>query len=149
MSDYKAAGYFKVATGAQVGQPVINRGVWNCTVQAANDKVFIGKLPAGHRLVPELISVSANAAIPAVNFDLCVGSNSNVLLNDVAVTAATALVTHLDTDAEALYATLETIGVDFNQDRDIYLLINSGAATAPAGAKVIAQLASIAVSTPD
>lgn len=149
MSDYKAEGYYNAATSAQVGQVLINRGVWNCTVQAATDKVFIGKLPAGHRLVPELCSVFANASIPAVNYDLCVGSNSNVLLDGIAVTASTALVSHLDTDAEALYATLETIGVDFNNDRDIYLLINSGAATAPAGSKVVAQLASIAVSNAD
>ena len=149
MSDYKAEGYFSCATSAQVGQVLINRGVWNCTIQAANDKVFIGKLPAGHRLVPELCSVFANASIAAVNYDLCVGADTNNVLDGVAVTASTALVTHLDSDDEALYAKLETIGVDYNQDRDIYLLINSGAATAPAGSKVIAQLASIAVSRPD
>ena len=149
MADYKAEGYFKNAISAQANQPVIHRGAWTCTVQAANDKVFVGKLPAGHRLVPELISLFANAQIAAMNVDLCVGTNAAAVLDGVAITAATALVSRFDLESEAQYALLETIGVDFHNDRDIYLLINSGAATAPAGSKVVVQVGSVAVSSPD
>lgn len=148
MATVKAGGYAKVATSAQVGQALINRSVWECTVQAAADKVLIGKLPAGHRLVPQLCTLFFNASIPAVNVDLCVGSDSNTLINDQAVTASTATLASPAATA-ATHALLETIGVDFNADRDIYLLINSGAATAPAGSKVIATIGSIAVSNPD
>lgn len=146
MADHIAPGYNKTAISAQAHQVVFNRHVWNCTVQAAADKVFVGKLPAGHRVILSDVSVFANANIPALNYDLVIAGQ--VVLNDIAVTASTQL-TSIPTNNAALSALEETIGVDFNADRDIYILVNSGAATAPAGSKVIVKVPSYPVATTD
>lgn len=146
MSDYKAPGYTKTAISSQANQIVCNRHVWDVTVQAANDKVFIGKLPAGHRVNLKDVSIFANANCPAVNFDLVIADET--VFDGQAVTASTATLASTTNDAD-LAELEETIGVDFDTDRDIYLLINSGAATAPAGAKVIAKVPSYPVGTAD
>ena len=146
MADYIAPGYNTTAISSQAHQVVYNRHVWNCTVQAAADKVFVGKLPAGHRPVLKDVSVFANANIAAVNYDLVIAGE--VVLNDVAVTASTQNLGS-PTHNAALAAQEETIGVDFNADRDIYLLINSGAATAPAGSKVVVKVPSYPVASAD
>lgn len=148
MPTVKAAGYAKTAISSQANQSVINRHVWDCTVQAAADKVLIGQLPAGHRALLKDLSAYFNANCPAMNIDLCIGLDTNVVLNDQAVAASTATL-HKPTDNAALHTLEELIGVDFDNDRDIYLIINSGAATAPAGAKVIVTVQSFPVGTPD
>lgn len=148
MPTVKAAGYLNAATSAQAGQILYNRGHWDCTVQAAADKILISKLPAGHRLLPELCSIYGNALTPAMNVDVCISLDANVLINDFALAGATA--NRAGVAASAVpYTLAETLGVDYENDRDVYLLINSGAATAPAGSKVVAVVASIAAARPD
>lgn len=146
MSDYNAPGYFKSAISSQAFQRVDNRHVWDCTIQSATDKVFVGKLPAGHRPVLKDVSVFFNAATAAVNFDLVI--DDETVIDNQAVSASTATLATTTNNA-ALHALQEAIGVDFDNDRDIYLLINSGAATAPAGARAIVTVPSYAVSRAD
>ena len=131
-----AAGYGRQATSSQAGQPVITRHDWVCDVRAAADKVKLGRLAAGHQLDVANCELIANGSQAAMNVDVCVGSDANVLFNDVALTAAT-----FARSASTAYLLGETLGVDYDQDRDIYLLINSGAATAPAGGKLTLKLA--------
>jgi hypothetical protein len=152
MATFTAKKYRQAATSSQNGQIVINRHVWDCEVAAAADKVLIGRLPAGHRLVPELCALQANATIPVGNVDVYVNAAANadaptnLLWNDQAFVASTAERNAVDSGA---YLMAETIGVDFEYDRDIVVLINSGFATAPAGAKVLVQIASVAVAAAD
>lgn len=136
MATVKAAGYSRQATSTSAGQPVITRHDWNCDVRAAADVVLIGRLAAGHQLDVPNCELIANGSQALMNVDVCVGSNANVLFNDVALAAAT-----FSRAASTAYQLGETLGVDYDADRDVYLLINSGAATAPAGGKVTVKLA--------
>ena len=138
MSTITAAGYNRQATSAQAGQPVITRHVWNADIRAAADKVLIARLAAGHRIIPQLCELIFNGSQAAMNVDVCVGVDANTLFNDVAATAAT-----FARNGSTAYQLAETLGVDHTQHRDIYLLINSGAATAPAGGAVILNLAQV------
>lgn len=131
-----AAGYGRQATSSSAGQPVITRHDWVCDVRNANDKVKIGRLAAGHQLDIANCELIANGSQAAMNVDVCVDSDANTLFNDVALTAAT-----FARSASTAYQLGETLGVDYDKDRDIYLLINSGAATAPAGGKLTLKLA--------
>jgi hypothetical protein len=142
MATVKAAGYARASSSAQAGQPVINRHTWDVTAQADGDKVLIGVLPAGHRLHPEGSSLIANGATPAMTYDLCVGADANKVVTASAVTATT-----YKRDALATTVVNETIGVDFDNDRDIYLLLSDAPATGTG--KVIATIASFPVSTAD
>lgn len=136
MATTYAAGYGRQATSSSAGQPVITRHVWDCAIAVALDKVYIGRLAAGHQLDIPNIELIANGSQAVMNVDVCVGSDSNVLFNDVTQTASTFVRT-----ACTAYQLGETLGVDYTADRDIYLLINSGAATAPAGGKLTLKLA--------
>lgn len=131
-----AAGYGRQATSSSAGQPVITRHDWVCDVRTATDKVKIGRLAAGHQLDVANCELIANGSQAAMNVDVCVDSDANTLFNDVALTAAT-----FSRAAASTYQLGETLGVDYEKDRDIYLLINSGAATAPAGGKLTLKLA--------
>lgn len=142
MPTVKAAGYSRASSSAQANQPVFNRHVWDVTAQANADKVLLGVLPAGHRLHPEGSSLIANGATPAMTYDLCVGLDTNKVVTASAVTATT-----FKRDALALTVINETIGVDFDNDRDIYLLLSAAPATA--GGKVIAIIASFPVPAAD
>lgn len=135
MSTVNAAGYYKGAISAQAGQAVTTRHDWDCDVRVAADKVLIGKLAAGHQLDVAACELIANGSQAAMNVDVCVGVDASVLFNDVAIVAAT-----FSRAASTAYQLGETLGVDYTADRDIYLLINSGAATAPAGGKVTLKL---------
>lgn len=146
MATVTAPGYNRMAHSAQAYQPVVNRHVWDCDVRAAADLVKIGRLPAGHRLKPELCRLIGNGSQPVGNLDVYVDTAAQLLWNDQAFVAATYESNAVDAGA---FAMCETIGVDFNQDRDIYLLINSGFATAPAGAKIIVEIASYPVPNAD
>lgn len=148
MPTIKAAGYANAATAAQANQILHNRGTWNTTVQAAGDKVLIGKLPVGHRLLPALCAVVANALVPAGSFDVCVVADTNKLIAGVDLTASTASYEGI-ADGPGAHLLGEALGVDYQNDRDIYLLLNSGFATAPAGAQVVLNYASFAAPRPD
>ena len=128
MATVNAAGYSRQATSTQAGQPVVTRHRWDCDVRTAGDKVKIARLAAGHRLDPAATELIGNGSQAAMNVDVCVGSDANAIFNDEAFTAAT-----FKRVACSAYQLAETLGVDYENDRDIYLLINSGAATAPAG----------------
>lgn len=136
MSNIYAAGWYRQAVSSQAGQPVFTRHDWNCDIRAALDKVYIGKLAAGHQLDVANCALSANGSQAVMNVDVCIGSDANVLINDQTLTAATFM--HV---VPTTFQLAQTLGVDYTQDRDIYLLINSGAATAPAGGKVTLKLA--------
>lgn len=142
MSTVTAAGYNRAASSAQANQPVINRHVWNVSAQANGDKVLLARLPAGHRIIPELTSVIANGQTGAFSYDLCVAADANKLITADAVTAATFKRTGVTT-----YSLVETLGVDFDNDRDVYLLLPD--APDAAGGKVILQLASAPQSSAD
>lgn len=142
MPTVTAAGYNRVANSAQAYQPVINRHVWDVKPQANGDKVLLARLPAGHRIIPELTSVIANGATPALTYDLCVGVDGNKLITGDAVTAVT-----FKRTGTTAYALVETLGVDMDNDRDVYLLLPAAPATA--GGKVILQLASAPQSSVD
>lgn len=131
-----AAGYGRQATSSSAGQPVITRHDWVCDVRVATDKVKIGRLAAGHQLDVDNCELIANGSQAAMNVDVCVDSDANTLFNDVALLAAT-----FARSASTAYQLGETLGVDYDKDRDIYLVINSGAATAPAGGKLTLKLA--------
>ena len=148
MATVKAAGYANAATTAQANQILYNRGIWNVTVQADGTKVLIGKLPVGHRLLPELCSIFANAATPALVADVCVAADSNKLIAAATATGGAALRAGVATSA-APYVLAEALGVDYDNDRDIYLLLTDAPNTAPAGAKVVVNIASIAVARGD
>lgn len=136
MATVNAAGYSRQATSSQAGQPVHTRHPWDCDVRAAADKVKIGRLAAGHQLDVANCELIANGLQAAMNIDVCVGSDANVLFDNVAIAATT-----FSRAASTAYQLGETLGVDYDNDRDVYLLINSGAATAPAGGKVTLKLA--------
>ncbi len=131
-----AAGYGRQATSTQAGQPVHTRHNWDCDIRSAADKVKVGRLAAGHRLDVANCELFANGSQAAMNVDVCVGSDANTLFNDVAIAATT-----FSRAASTAYQLGETLGVDYENDRDIYLLINSGAATAPAGGQLSLKLA--------
>jgi len=138
MSETKADGYYRQAGSAQAGQPVITRHPWICAVQAAADTILIARLLAGHRLLPEMCQLIANGSQAAMNVDVYVGTTAtDLLFNDVAISATTFSKTN-----GANSAVLEALGVS-DEDRDIRILINSGAATAPAGGKLTLQLAQV------
>jgi hypothetical protein len=149
MSTTQAAGYSRTISGTAAGVPVINRHLYDCAVQSAADLVLIGQLPPGHRIIPDLCRFYANASVPALNFDLYVNAASNVdaptnlLWDNQAVAASTAEHTAVDAGA---YLKAETIGVDFDNARDIVMLCNSGFATAPAGSQLVFIIASMPVS---
>lgn len=136
MATVNAAGYGRQAGSASAGQPVFTPNAWDCDVRAAGDKVRIGRLLAGHRLDVANCELIANGSQALMNVDVCVDTDANVLFNDVAIAAAT-----FSRAASTAYQLGETLGVDHTRDRDIYLLINSGAATAPAGGKLTLKLA--------
>lgn len=136
MATVIAAGYGRQAGSASAGQPVFTRHDWDCDVRTAADVVKIGRLLAGHRLDVANCELIANGLQAAMNVDVYVGAPANVLFNDVAVAATT-----FSRAAASTYQLGETLGVDYSQDRDICILINSGAATAPAGGKLTVKLA--------
>ena len=136
MATVKAAGYSRQATSTSVGQPVFTPHDWNCDVRTAADKVLIGRLSAGHKLDVPNCELIANGLQAAMNIDVCVGSDANVMFDNVAIAANT-----FSRAASTAYQLGETLGVDYDNDRDIYLLINSGASTAPAGGKLTLKLA--------
>jgi hypothetical protein len=152
MTTLYANKYRDAKTSSQAGQIVINRHAWDCVVASAADLVKIGRLPAGHRLLPELCRLFASATIPVGNVDVYVNAAGNVdtaanlLWDNQAFVASTAEQDAVDAGA---YAIAESLGVDFEYDRDINVLLNSGFATAPAGSRVIVQIASYAVSNAD
>jgi hypothetical protein len=141
-------GYRQGTISTSVGEVVVNRWVYDNVVQSAADKVAIGVLPAGHRLIPELCRLEANASIPACNVDIYVNAAANadaptnLLWDDQAISASTAESNAVDAGA---YLMAHTIGVDFDADREIIMLCNSGFATAPAGAKIAVSIASVAM----
>lgn len=138
MPQTKANGYYHQPGSAQAGQPVITRHEYASAVQAAADTVLIARLLAGHRLDTDNTKVIANGAQPIGNFDLVLDDTADVtLLNDQAVAATTFAEFPLVNSAA-----IEAIGVA-DHDRDIYLLINSGFATAPAGGKLTLVLSQI------
>ncbi|MCR6496230.1 hypothetical protein LJB71_08375 [Thermomonas sp. S9] len=136
MSTITAAGYYQQAVSDGAGEPAFTRHDWVCDVRSAGDKVKIGRLAAGNRLDVANCELIANGSQAAMNVDVCVDVDANTLFNDVALTAAT-----FARSASTAYQLGETLGVDYEKDRDIYLLINSGAATAPAGGKLTLKLA--------
>lgn len=73
--DLFASGRNKVANAAKAGSPVVNQHVWDCVVGAANDKVYIGELPAYHELLPELSSLIF-AGAGAMTLDACVEADA-------------------------------------------------------------------------
>lgn len=133
MSQSKARGYFRQAISAQAGQMVRTRHDYDSAIQVANDTILMGKLAAGHRLVVEGCRVIANGVQPACNLDVLVtnpGGADVLLFNDLALAAATF------SDNQAVNsAALEGLAVS-DVDRDIYILVNTGFATAPAGGKI-------------
>lgn len=143
MATVKAAGYSRQAISASVGQPVFTPHRWDCDVRAAADKVLIGRLAAGHKLDPNNCEIQSNGSQAVMNVTVCVGIDANVLIPATTFTASTVV---RAVPNAAAYTLAETLGVDYTQDRDIYLLINSGAATAPAGGALIAKLSQYPVS---
>lgn len=136
MAQTKAHGYFRGIGSAQAGQTVISRHKYDSAVQVATDTVLIGRLLAGHRLDTQRTKVIANGLQPIGNFDLVVDDATDVvILNDQAVAATTFAEFGLTNSAA-----IEALGVS-DVDRDIYLLINSGFATAPAGGALTLVLA--------
>lgn len=141
MSETKADGYYRQAGSAQFGQPVITRHKWICAIQSAADTILIARLLAGHRLIPEQCQLIANGVQAAMNVDVYVGTVvTDLLLNDVAIAATTFVKSN-----GANSAVLEALGVS-DEDRDIRILINSGAATAPDGGMLTLQLAQVPAS---
>lgn len=131
-----ASGYYGQAVSDGAGEPAFTRHDWVCDVRTAGDKVKVGRLAAGNRLDVANCELIANGLQAAMNLDVCVDTDANVLFNDVALTAAT-----FARSASTAYQLGETLGVDYEKDRDVYLIVNSGAATAPAGGKVTVKLA--------
>lgn len=136
MGTTTASGYYGQAVSDGAGEPAFTRHDWNCDVRTAGDKVKIGRLAAGNRLDVPNCELIANGSQAAMNLDVCVDADANTLFNDEAFTAST-----FKRAASTAYQLGETLGVDYEKDRDVYLLINSGAATAPAGGKVTVKLA--------
>lgn len=138
MAQTKAYGYNRGIGSAQAGQAVISRHVYESAIQSAADTILIARLLAGHRLHLPDTKFIANGSQPAGNIDLIVDDTVDVVvINDLAIAATTFAETSI-----ANTAALEAIGVS-DVDRDIYILVNSGFATAPAGGKLILQLAQI------
>lgn len=138
MAQTKARGYYRQAGSAQAGQPVFTRHEYDSAVQAAADTVLIARLLAGHRLIASETKVIANGTQPVGNYDLVLDDTVDVvLINDQALVAATFNETGITNTA-----LIEAIGVS-DSDRDIFLLINSGFATAPAGGKLTLVLAQV------
>lgn len=135
MAETKAAGYYKTIGSAQAGQPVITRHRYVSAVQAAADTVLIGRLLAGHRLVPHLTRVIENGTQPVGNYDIVIGGVA--VVNDRAAVAATFAEVAITNSAA-----IEALGVS-DTDRDITLLVNSGFATAPAGGEIVLVLAQV------
>lgn len=131
----KARGYSRQAGSAQAGQPVITRHEWDAAVQTAGDQILIARLLAGHRLIPEQCLLQL-VDMAIVNLDVCIGATANKLFTGVAVTVAG---TYTKANG-ATTAAIDAFGVS-DEDRDVFILINSGAATAPAGSKAILTFA--------
>lgn len=139
MAQTKARGYYRQPGSAQAGQAVTSRHDYDSAVQAAADTVLVGRLLAGHRLsIPDCRLIVAPGGIaPVGNFDICVDVAGNKLFTGVAVVANT----FADT-AAANTAALEALGVS-DADRDVFMLVNSGFATAPAGGKITLVLCQV------
>lgn len=138
MATIKAGGYSRQAGSAQYGQAVKTRHVWDADIRAATDKVLIARLLAGHRIDPMNCELIFNGEQAAMDIDVCVGEDDNKLFEGEAALAAT-----YGHSVSTAYQLEETLGIDYDADRDVYLLINSGAATAPEGGQVILKLAQI------
>lgn len=105
---------------------------WDVVAASNNDTVYVGDLPAYHRLVPELTSVLADGSTPAMTYSLCVVSDSNALISGQAVTAAT-----FNRTATTAYQLCHTLGVS-DTNRKVYLKLTT--APTSAGGQVIVQL---------
>lgn len=136
MSTTTASGYYGQAISDGAGEPTFTRHDWVCDIRTAGDKVKIGRLAAGNRLDVANCELIGNGSQAAMNLDVCVDADANTLFNDVALTAST-----FARSASTAFALGETLDVDYEKNRDVYLIVNSGAATAPAGGKVTVKLA--------
>ena len=112
---------------------------WDVVAASNNDTVHIGELPAGHRLIPELIAVIADGSTPAFTYSLCVDSDANAIIAGDAITASTFKRTAL-----SLFQLASQIGVS-SVNRKIYLKLTTAPTTS--GGKLTAQIA-YAAATP-
>lgn len=136
MATINAAGYSRQAGSAQFGQAVKSQQVWNATAQANGDKVLIGRLLAGHRIDAAATELIFDGATGAMTVDVCVGDDANKVFDSVAILANT-----FGRSASTAYELALTLGVDYSQDRDVYLLLE--VAPTVAGGRVIVDLAQI------
>jgi hypothetical protein len=122
-----------VPTAPAANIVVVNSMDWDVVAAANGDTVYIGDLPAFHRILPEACSFIANGQTGAMNVDVCVGQASDVVHDNQAVVAATF--------ARAAFSTFQKcyeLGVS-SVNRKVFLLLNT-APTVPGG-KVTVSLA--------
>lgn len=140
MADLYASNRNKVASAGRAGEVVANPFVWDVEAAANGDKVFIGELPAFHRLLPEACNVIVDGDTTALNYDLVLEDDAGdvTLVNDQAVVAATFTRTAFSTFQACYEAGVKPT------NRRIYVLLNT--APTAAGGKVVANIASYPVS---
>jgi hypothetical protein len=136
MSEITAAGYYQQANPDGAGEPVFTRHDWNCDVRAIGDKIKIGRLAAGNQIDIANCELIANGLQAAMTLDVCIDGDANKLFNAVALPDST-----FGRYVSTAYQLGETLGVDYDRHRDVYLVVVAGAATAPAGGKVTVKLA--------
>jgi hypothetical protein len=123
----------RMSVSDRTGQLIVQRFSWPVTVKTNADTVVVGYLPADHKLHIPACQVVVEAAVANSNYDLCLVSTSNVLLDNQAHTTAT-----LTRAALTTYSLGETLGVS-SDNRAVILLLNT--APAAAGGTVHVDLA--------
>lgn len=104
----------------RAGQLIITRMRWPVTVQANGDKAYVGFLPAGCKLhIPDCQFIGDGVGGGAGTIDVCVGSDSNVILDNQAIVASTFVRAALTT-----YSLAETLGVS-SDNRDVYFKLDT------------------------
>lgn len=106
---------------------------WDVVAASNNDTVYVGDLPAFHHLVPELISVIADGATPAMTYSLCVDADANALISGQAITATT-----FNRTGTTAYQLCHTLGAS-GSNRKVYLKLTTAPTTA--GGRMIVNLA--------
>jgi hypothetical protein len=136
MADKFANNRNRVAIAARAGGMVVNSHVWDAEISANGDKIYIGDLPAGHKLCPEASSLIFDGATGAMTLDVCVDVDGNPIFDNAATLATT-----FTRVACTTYQLAHTLGVS-PLNRAIYLLL--GTAVTVTGGKVVANIASYA-----
>lgn len=130
----------KVASSPAAGVAVVNPHTWECEASTNGDKVYIGELPAFHKIHAEGCSFIAAGDTTAMNVDVVLEDEEGdvTLLDNQAVSA--------DTFARAAFSTYQAIHEAGAKpvNRRVYLLLN----TAPSASRgsVTVNLASYPVS---